>query len=246
MHILLAPSEAKSDGGLCTPINPNSFIFDTLYDYRLQILNFYNKFISNASMEELKLFFELKNEQDILAFKQNIFTLPTKKAIQRYSGVAYDSISYDLLSSQAQQYIDDNVLIFSNLFGVVKASDCIPTYKYKQGAKLQNINVEYFYKTHFSQSLDEYLDGDIIDLRAKFYDKFYTIKKDYVTFTFLYNNKVVSHYAKKYRGLILKYLAINKTNSIKELYDINFENLQIKEIIKSKNKQEIVFDILDK
>ncbi|EDO9528420.1 peroxide stress protein YaaA [Campylobacter coli] len=57
----------------------------------------------------------------------------------------------------------ENTLIFSNLFGVVKASDHLPFYKFKQGAKINNFALEKFYKEHFSKALDEYLKNDILD-----------------------------------------------------------------------------------
>lgn len=243
MKILLAPSETKSDGGIYDPITQDSFIFPKLYDKREYIIENYNRYIESLDTDGLKAFFGLKKDEDIIKYSQNPMLKPTKKAILRYTGVAYDAIDYLSLDSDAQSYIDDNVIIFSNLFGAIKASDMIPDYKYKQGAKLPNINVEKYYKQEFSDTLDDYLGSDILDLRAGFYEKFYTIKTNYITFKFLKDNKVVSHYAKKYRGLILNEIAIQKPTTIKETLDINFPTLNLKEIIESKNKKEIIFDI---
>ena len=80
--------------------------------------------------------FALKNLKDIQSYKTNIYNQPTLKAIQRYTGVAFEAISYDSLDKSSQNYIDQNILIFSNLFGVLNANQYIPNYKFKQGAVL--------------------------------------------------------------------------------------------------------------
>ena len=167
------------------------------------------------------------------------------KAIQRYEGVADDYLSYNNLEKSSQKYIDDNVLIFSNLFGVLKAGDNgLPDYKLKQGETFSNLKIEKFYNDNFSKVLDEYLkDEDIIDLRAGFYEKFYKIEKPYTTMKFIKDGKVVSHWAKAYRGIILKLIAQNNIKTIDELMNMEIQNLKIEEIKKQKQKTEIVYSI---
>ncbi|HEB7717567.1 TPA: peroxide stress protein YaaA, partial [Campylobacter coli] len=129
---------------------------------------------------------------------------PTQKAITLYSGVSYEYLKFDTLDKESQEYILTNTLIFSNLFGVVKASDRLPFYKFKQGAKINDFAIEKFYKEHFSKALDEYLENEeLLDLRAGFYDKFYTPKCKFSTYKFIKKGKVVSHFAKAYRGILL-------------------------------------------
>jgi cytoplasmic iron level regulating protein YaaA (DUF328/UPF0246 family) len=88
-------------------------------------------------------------------------------------------------------------------------------------------------------------DEEIIDLRAGFYEKFYKIKQPYLTMKFLNNGKVVSHWAKAYRGIVLKMLAINNIQSIEALMNMEIENLKVEEIKTQKNKTEITYAILD-
>ena len=57
------------------------------------------------------------------------------------------------------------------------------------------------------------------------------------------DGKVVSHWAKAYRGIILKLLAQNSIKTINELMNMQIENLQIEEMKKQKNKTEIVYSI---
>ncbi|MFC2490453.1 MAG: peroxide stress protein YaaA, partial [Prevotella sp.] len=45
----------------------------------------------------------------------------------------YKHLDYRSLDSAAQEFVDKNTLIFSNLFGPVLAADALPEYKLKQG-----------------------------------------------------------------------------------------------------------------
>ncbi len=245
MKILFSPSETKNSGGIEKSFDKNSFIFPELFEKRMEIVTQYNEFVKNASKDELSKIFGTKKEDVINQYKKDIFTSPTMKAIQRYEGVAYDYLEYNNLKENEKEYIDENVLIFSNIFGVIKSGDLIPDYKLKQGETFNNLKIEKFYMDNFSKVIDEYLENeDIIDLRAGFYEKFYKIEKPYITMKFIKDGKVVSHWAKAYRGIILKLLAKNSISSIDELMSMQIENLKIEEIKKQKIKTEIVYSII--
>ena len=108
----------------------------------------------------------------------------------------------------------------------------------------ENLKIDKFYSDNFSQTLDNYLlDEDILDLRAGFYEKFYTIKKPYLTMKFIKEGKVVSHFAKAYRGEILKLLALKNIKTFEQLLNLQIENLSIVEIKEQKLKKEIVYTI---
>lgn len=244
MKILFSPSETKIGGGDIKCIDKNSFIFPELFEKRLEILEKYNNYLKNASNNDLEKLFGTRKIEVIEKYKQDIFKSPTMKAIQRYEGVAYDYLNYNSLEVSAQKYIDENTLIFSNIFGVIKADDKIPDYKLKQGESFENLKIDKFYSDNFSQTLDNYLlDEDILDLRAGFYEKFYTIKKPYLTMKFIKEGKVVSHFAKAYRGEILKLLALKNIKTFEQLLNLQIENLSIVEIKEQKLKKEIVYTI---
>jgi cytoplasmic iron level regulating protein YaaA (DUF328/UPF0246 family) len=231
MKILLAPSERKTKGGEFPLINKNSFIFPKIYNERIEIIKKYDEFLQETD--------DIKNFGND---KTSIFTRPTKKAILRYSGVAFEYLDYSTLDIKSQKYIDENVLIFSNLFGVISAKDLIPFYTLKQGAK-PGFDIYKVHKTIFSPILDNINKKEIfIDLRAKFYEKIYK-PKNAITFKFMKNSKVVSHFAKAYRGKLTRIIAINKPNSIEELLKINFPEIKIIEIIEKKGVKEIVAEV---
>lgn len=245
MKILFSPSETKFKGGSDSLMNKESFIFPELYTKRIEILTQYQNFIDTASYEALAKLFGSKKADLIEYYKGNLFTKETMKVIERYDGVAFDYLDYATLEPLAQNYIEKNVLIFSNLFGPVRAGDTgLPDYKLKQGEKLGTLAVEKFYKEHFSQSITDYLaQEEILDLRAGFYEKFYTPTQYSTTIKFIKDGKVVSHWAKAYRGILLRLIAQNNITSIEHLVAMQIENLSLVEIKQQKLKQEIVYAI---
>lgn len=244
MKILFSPSESKSKECSLSPFDENSFIFKELFKFRLEALQIYEDYIKSANLEELQILFGVKNPPQ--EFLQDLKNAPTKRAIELYNGVSYEFLDYQSLKQEAKNYILENTLIFSNLFGVLRASDTLPFYKFKQGAKLKDFNIEHFYKKHFSKALDEFLkEEEVLDLRAGFYDKFYIPQKKFSTYKFLKNGKIVSHYAKAYRGILLRVAAENQALSNQELLAKLPSNLKLKEIKELKFKEEITLEILD-
>lgn len=247
MKILFSPSETKRPINTHGTLNKSSFLFPYLYENRLEVLAHYQTFVQNHDIKKLQQLFGIKDEQKVMAqASKNIFTTLTSKAIERYSGIAYNHLCFETLELEAQTYIEQNVMIFSNLFGPILAGDLIPEYKLQQGESIDGFKTELYYKEHFSKAIDEWLGNEtILDLRAGFYEKFYTLKRPYITMKFLKNGKVVSHFAKAYRGEILRQIAIHQPKNEKELCEIGFENLRIHEIKEQKLKREYIFDIID-
>ncbi|MCR6573767.1 YaaA family protein [Campylobacter insulaenigrae] len=245
MKILFSPSEGKAKECNNEVINKKSFIFEEKYEKRVEVISKYQNYINTLNDEELKKFFDIKDDNEIFELKNDIFQRKGLKAIERYNGVAYDFLNYKELNLQEKKYVDENVIIFSNLFGPIRAGDILPYYKFKQGKKIKNFNIEKFYKDNFSKELDNFLKDEIvIDLRAKFYEKFYVLNQPYISFTFLKNSKILSHYAKAYRGVILNFLAINNIKNKKEILEKLPQNLKIKEIKTQGLKEEIILEIM--
>lgn len=245
MTILFAPSEAKREGGSAC-LDRDSFCFPKLYEKRLEVALRYIELLEKGSLEKIKKVTGLKDEKQIERYRTNIFEAPVMKAVERYSGVAYEYLGYETLAPGGREYIDEHLIIFSNLFGPICASDKIPDYKLKQGEHIEGFAPEKFYKEHFSDALDEYLQkrGTVVDLRAGFYEKFYKIESPHITMKFLKNGKSVSHWAKAYRGKVLREMAKRAIMDEESLLAMDIENLGIVDIKQIKNKKEIVYEIV--
>lgn len=247
MKILFSPSEIKTSLTYANPIHEKSFIFPQYYTERTEVLRRYEAFLQDAFFTELQKLFGIKNSDAVQSFLDySLFERLTCKAIERYDGVAYDCLSYATLDKPSQEWIDNHVLIFSNLFGPILAKDEIPTYKLQQGEALKTFKPEAFYKDHFTDAITYWLQNEtILDLRAGFYEKFYTLCQPYITMKFLKKGKVVSHFAKAYRGEVLRKVAQLRPSSFEDLIQIPFETLRIIEIKQSRFKQEFVYEIID-
>lgn len=245
MKILFSPSELKTGIASEKFIKKENFIFPNLYEKRLQIVTLYNDFILNANEKALCKLFGTKKEKDLLYYRKDIFKSGCVKAILRYAGTAYKALQYRNLDTNSQKFIDESVLIFSNLFGVVSAKDEIPDYKLKQGESFLNLEIPEFYLENFSNEIDKFVENDdILDLRAGFYEKFYIPKKEYLAMKFIKHGKVLSHFAKQLRGEVLKEIAIHKLDTNEKILAHNFTNLQLKDIKKIKNQILITYDML--
>ncbi len=243
MKILLAPSETKKSGGEL-PFHPNRLFLKALAPHRMKLLHTYINILQQGDIQVLSKMFGIKKESDILKYKKDMAHELTMKAIERYTGVAFDYLGYDKLDSDAQTYIDNHVILFSNLFGPIRSSDLIPEYKLKQGEAVGSIKPEKFYHEHAAHLIEEYLKNEeILDLRAGFYDKFYKPTKPYTTLKFIKDSKVVSHWAKAYRGIVLREIAKAGVSSIEAFMKLPIEGLSIYEIQTKKNKTEIIYNI---
>ncbi|MBD3789182.1 MAG: YaaA family protein [Campylobacterales bacterium] len=243
MKILLAPSETKRSGGT-ENFDIGSLLFESLRSKRILLVHHYLNILQKGEMKELSELFGLKKESDILTHQKDIVHELTMKAIERYTGVAFEYLDYPHLDAKAQHYIDTHIILFSNLFGPIRASDLIPEYRLKQGAAIGDIKPEKWYREYSADLMKEYLkDEEILDLRAGFYDKFYTPKKAYTTLKFIKEGKVVSHWAKAYRGIVLREIAKAGIESLEEFLKLPIEGLSIQEIQMKKNKTEIIYNI---
>ena len=244
MIVLFAPSEGKRPGGDAPSLGVSSLIFTELYEKRLEVISKYEKVVQEGDYDHLKELFGIKDEKEFERYKTPFTHAPTMKAVARYDGVAYDYLGYSNLGSLEQAYIDRNVILFSNLFGPIGAGDLIPDYKLKQGSTIALMAPEKFYKKYFSDPLDELIaDAEVLDLRAGFYDKFYTSKKTPMTLKFLKEGKVVSHWAKAYRGLVLRTIAKNNIQSLEAFTRLSIDGLSLCEHIKTDKKNEIIYTI---
>jgi uncharacterized protein len=240
LKVLFSPSEGKNSGG-----NEEKKALLGATDAREEILQEYNTIVLSKDEEAIKSLFGIKKFSDCQPYINDVFNSELMHAIERYQGVAYDYLKYKELEASAQEYLQKNTIIFSNLYGPILGGDVIANYKVKQGNDIGKIIPEKFYKDRFSYQLDLYLANDeILDLRAGYYDKFYRVTKPYTTLKFLKNGKTVSHWAKAYRGIVLRELAKHKIGSLKEFMSLEIEGLSVHEIKTIKNKTEIIYNIV--
>ena len=163
MKILFSPSEAKSNFNNHIKLSSDSLIFSTLYKKRVSVLEKLISFLNNNNSLDLEKFFGIKDKKECERLvKTDIFEALTCRAIQRYTGVAYQYLDFETINNKQQQWIYENTIIFSNLFGPLLAGDTIPYYRFKQGSTIDGFKPELFYKENFTKEIDSYIGSDLV------------------------------------------------------------------------------------
>ena len=234
MKILFSPSEGKifpSQKGVM------SKRVEGLYQR-------YFEFISSASDGEIAKVMGYSKLSEVAQALSHILPKPTlSRAIELYSGVAYDALDFPSLPQDSKQWLSKNTLIFSNLFGAVGAGELLSFYKLKQGEGFGSFSTKEVYQEQESE-IDKSLEGEfVLDLRAEFYKKLYMPKFHHYSMEFYKNGKKVSHFGKYYRGIVLRELALAKgfegIEERVEKYAIKSEGIK-----NSKNCTTLTFGIL--
>jgi cytoplasmic iron level regulating protein YaaA (DUF328/UPF0246 family) len=240
LKILFSPSEGKKSGG--DEVKKELLGSNKA---REEILNEYNSIMKQNSEDDICKLFGFKKYSECTPYINDIFSSPLMCAIERYRGVAYDYLEFDTLDDSTKEFLKLNTIIFSILYGPILGGDVISNYKVKQGNNIGSIVPDKFYLDRFSYQLDLYLGkSDILDLRAGYYDKFYKVTKPYTTLKFLKDGKTVSHWAKAYRGVVLREVAKHNITSMEAFMKLEIEGLNVQEIKVIKNKTEIVYYIV--
>ena len=127
----------------------------------------------------------------------------SRPAHEIYTGVLYQSLGWSTLSQAAQNRGEKSIVIISAVFGVLRITDVIPTYKAKIKAAL--------WQKAITPLLDEKNDDLIIDCRSSTYSTVWKPdpKKTVAVRVFQIKNGkrlVITHMSKKYRGELTRLL----------------------------------------
>ncbi|MEZ5211307.1 MULTISPECIES: peroxide stress protein YaaA [unclassified Gordonia (in: high G+C Gram-positive bacteria)] len=207
MLVILPPSETKSDGGSGAPLDLDRLWLPELNPVRRRIADALVELAADldASQRALGLGKAQLAEVDRNA---DLFESPTRPAIERYTGVAYDALDYRGLTRASKAKAADRLAIGSALFGVVRASDPIPAYRLSGGSKLPGFGtLASVWKPALSPALDA-IDDFVLDLRSGAYLSLGPVRGA-VTATVVTerpdgSRTVVSHFNKHYKGLIAR------------------------------------------
>ncbi len=193
--VLLPPSEGKTDGGTGKP-------FSELHPVTLELLG------RIAKSDPEKLYSARKQEAEKL--NAAVQKAPTMPAIERYSGVVYDALSYETLENK--KWIEEHVRIVSGLFGLVTPKQLIPNYK----LPITKLSAAKLWLPH--QHLKDYF---VIDLLPKAHKKAVSYDEGVeIEFTRMRNGKTVSagHAGKTIKGKFVRWMAEHNISEVDDMY----------------------------
>lgn len=237
--ILLPPSEGKASGGDGAPLNLDSLSFEALNRTRSRMLKALIQLGQRPRVSKRLLGVKGTALEKAMQSNANVETTPTMPAIERYTGVMYDSIGYGSLDADARRVFDRSTVIMSAVFGMVRPNDLIPDYKLKMSAALlRGKTCAAVWKTPNSQALENLGGGGVIwDLLPLEHSAAWAPSKvssdARFKFKFLERNangqlKTVSHLSKALKGALVSHIVGNPTaaasaNSALELVE-NFSH----------------------
>jgi uncharacterized protein len=166
--ILLPPSETKRDGGATgSRLDLSALSFPALTRPRrgaLAALRTISRSVA-ASTTALGLGPTQRSEIDR---NRAVSTSSTMPAIERYTGVLYDAIGVGTLDPAARDFLDAQVLIHSALFGLVRAGDPIPAYRFSHDTRMPASSLSKLWRDANAAVLDGQR-GLVLDLRSESY-----------------------------------------------------------------------------
>jgi cytoplasmic iron level regulating protein YaaA (DUF328/UPF0246 family) len=178
---------------------------------------------------------------------------PSAKAIDVYSGVLYQALDYHNLNSAAQKRAQKSIIIISALFGALKLTDSIPTYKLDMAKSLPKLgSLNALWKPIVTKALENIKTDLIVDCRSSTYQGVWTpdLKKTVAIRVFAEKSgkrTVVTHMSKKTRGDVAKFLVM-QTKSPKTAQEL--QKLVAKEfkceLVKPEGKKSWLLDVIVK
>ena len=204
-----------------------------------------NKVIKKKSPKELSELMHISDNLAELNWKRNkAFKTPftpqnARPAIYAFNGDVYQGLDAYTIPFEKLDVLQDQLRILSGLYGFLKPLDLVQPYRLEMGTSLafdDNKNLYDFWKPTLTESLNKEMKKDelLINLASKEYASaidFKKLKAKIITPEFKeYKNgklKIISFFAKKARGLMVRYILDTNAKTVDDLKGFNYEGYQL-------------------
>lgn len=237
MKIVISPSKALNFDRQ----SPTNQFSKSLFLKESKIIN---KVIKQKSPKELSQLMDISDKLGELNWQRNkVWKIPfspdnSRQAIYAFDGDVYTGLEAHTLPFDTIGDLQNKVRILSGLYGLLKPLDLIQAYRLEMGTKLaigENKNLYEFWKPKITKALNKELIKNelLINLASNEYFSAVDIKnlkvsvitpefKDYKDG----NLKIISFFAKKARGLMVRYIMDTNAETIDDLMKFNYEGYQ--------------------
>ncbi|MFG3548442.1 peroxide stress protein YaaA [Streptomyces sp. NPDC047725] len=214
MLVLLPPSEGKAASGRGAPLKTGSLSLPGLTAAREAVLGELVELCAadeEKAREVLGLSEGLRGE---VAKNAELRTAGARPAGEIYTGVLYDALDLASLDADARKRAARSLLVFSGLWGAVRVSDRIPSYRCSMGVRLPGLGaLGAYWRAPMAEVLPAVAgNGPVLDLRSAAYATAWKPKGEVAgrtaTVRVLHapTRKVVSHFNKATKGRIVRSL----------------------------------------
>ncbi len=171
MLVLLPPSEGKAAGGSGAPLEPGTLSLPGLAEARAAVLEELVELCAadeEKAREVLGLSEGLRGE---VAKNAGLRSAAARPAGEVYTGVLYDALGLADLPAPARALAERSLLVFSGLWGAVRVTDRIPSYRCSMGVKLPGLGaLGAHWRGPMAEAMPEAAgDGLVLDLRSAAY-----------------------------------------------------------------------------
>ena len=206
-----------------------------------------NKKLKTISKNKLSDLMKISDDLATLNFERNqawgtpFTTENAKQAIYAFTGEVFRGIDVKSLGEEKIPLLQNNLRILSGLYGLLKPLDLIQPYRLEMGTKLKVGKTENLYKfwndTVANALNEELADNELlVNLASAEYFKVIpkkVLKAPMITPVFKdYKNgqyKTIMTFAKKARGLMVRFIIDNNVKTIEELKGFNIDKYRFSE-----------------
>lgn len=171
----------------------------------------------------------------------------SRPAIYTFDGDVYDGLNVFSLPAEKIEILQNKVRILSGLYGLLKPLDLMQAYRLEMGTKIEiggYRNLYAFWKIKITNSLNKELCNNELFINLASNEYFSAIdvnnlKVNVITPVFKdYKDgklKVISFFAKRARGLMVRFILDTNAETIDDLKAFNYDNYQFDSNLSSEN-----------
>jgi cytoplasmic iron level regulating protein YaaA (DUF328/UPF0246 family) len=177
-----------------------------------------------------------------------------KPCIYAFAGTAYDGLQVSSLDEDSLQYLQSNLRIIDPLYGILRPLDIMQPYRLEMATRNVFPNDKSMkLATYWQQNVTERLSDDLtnrinlilLNLASDEYSAAVDSKSlptdtQYIQIVFRQEGRVIAVHAKRSRGLMARYLAEIKAESLEDVKSFNMEGYSF--VKDESNETMLVFD----
>lgn len=193
------------------------------------------------------------NKERTQQFSTPFTAANARPAIYTFDGDVYQGLDSFTLTEDKMARLQDSLRILSGMYGVLKPLDLMQAYRLEMGTKLKVGRADNLYKFWgdiVTEELNKELEEDelFVNLASNEYFKVINkklLKTPIVTPIFKdFKNgqlKVISFFAKKARGLMVRYIADTNAQTVEDLLGFDYQDYRYSEEHSNPDKLEYTF-----
>ncbi|PGH19752.1 hypothetical protein RN96_13465 [Fusobacterium polymorphum] len=192
--------------------------------------------LKEKSLSEIENIMKLKGELLNKTYKdiQDYDKLKSIPTISMYYGVSFKELKLEDYSEKSLEYLENNLLILSALYGILLTFDLVKKYRLDMTMSIIDKGLYNFWKKDINDYISNILNKDeiLLNLASGEFSKVIDNKKiSMINIDFKEEKdgvyKSVSTYSKKARGKFLNYLIKNQINNLEDIKKIKLDGYSL-------------------